>query len=89
MIYTLPIRFDSNINIISNTFPIATCRFSKTNGYDANGIRVTNLVGFDTNDFMKQCPNCGRIMPASIFGLRNMPDGQHDQSNCPDCRSNY
>lgn len=91
MIYTLPIEFDFPIQIKTPQFPPDSCRFSsKVNGYDDEGVRVTNLVGFENGDFLKICPNCNRIFSATHFGLRNMGNGDiRDQSNCPDCRSRY
>lgn len=90
MIYTLPITFDTPIQINTGHFPIKQCQFSKVSGYDSSNVRVTNLVGFNNGDFLKICPNCMRIFSASYFGLRNMGDGSvRDQSNCPECRSRY
>ena len=49
MIYSLPIRFDIPIQNTSGQYPN---RFPQTNGYDNNGVRVTNLVGYENGDFL-------------------------------------
>ena len=102
-----PITFDEKITlffqdgtyIITNIYPTSNsclpCQFSKKiSGYDSSLNRVTNLIGFDGNEFLKQCSraDCSRVLKASDFGPwgRTMANGQHrDQSNCPSCRSNY
>ena len=81
MIYSLPIRFDIPIQNTSGQYPN---RFPQTNGYDNNGVRVTNLVGYENGDFLKICPNCGRTLPSEAFGLRITEN--RDQSWCSDCR---
>lgn len=37
-----------------NLFLITSLSFSKVSGYDGNGLRVTNLVGFFNGDFLKE-----------------------------------
>ncbi|MDU4749756.1 MAG: hypothetical protein E6X86_01850 [Clostridium butyricum] len=107
MLMKYPIKFDENItlffqdgtNIITNVYPTSNsslpCKFSKKiSGYDSSHNRITNLVGFDGIEFLKQCSrsNCCVVLKASDFGPwgRTMANAQHrDQSNCPSCRSNY
>lgn len=85
MIYTLPIRLENGR--VFDTLPSQDVSFTKTSGYDGNGLRVTNIVGYAKGDFLKECPNCGKIKPSEAFGLRKTVDC--DQSNCIDCRCQY
>lgn len=72
------------------------CKFKHlTNGYDSNGNRVTNLVGYDGNEFLKMCSRdtCRKVLLASEFGsggryIKNKLGERilRDQSNCKDCR---
>lgn len=82
MIYTYPISLDNSMTIQST--PASSLHFPKTNGYDGNKTRITNIVGYDNGDFLKVCPNCGKILPSEAFGLRITMD--RDQSWCMDCR---
>lgn len=88
MIYALPVTLGTTVV----KKPLLRGRRLKqmTNGYDANGVRVTNIVGFQKGDFVKVCPHCGRELPASMFGLRYDAQNakQRDQSYCGKCRSN-
>ncbi len=85
MIYTLPVRLEDRQ--IFTSLPTNHISFPKVSGYDGNGLRVTNLVGFSNGDFLKKCPNCGRTKCSEAFGLRETVE--RDQSNCMDCRSQY
>lgn len=84
MIYKLPITLEDGQ--VFESLPITSLSFSKVSGYDGNGLRVTNLVGFSNGDFLKECPNCGQIKYSRYFGLRTTVN--RDQSNCISCRSN-
>lgn len=85
MIYTIPIRLENGQ--VFTTLPSQPVSFTKTSGYDGNGLRVTNIVGYANGDFLKECPKCGRIKPSEEFGLRKTVGC--DQSNCIACRSQY
>ena len=85
MIYTLPVHLEDGQ--VFNALPSHSISFSKTSGSDGNGLRVTNIVGYSNGDFLKKCPNCGRIKSSEAFGLRETVG--RDQSNCMDCRSQY
>lgn len=66
MIYTLPVRLEDGQ--IFTSLPTNHISFPKVSGYDGNGLRVTNLVGFSNGDFLKKCPNCGRTKCSEAFG---------------------
>lgn len=85
MIYTLPVRLEDGQ--IFTSLPTNHISFPQVSGYDGNGLRVTNLVGFSNGDFLKVCPNCGQTKCSEAFGLRETVG--RDQSNCMDCRSRY
>ena len=85
----VPVTFDNRASFSPDG---KSHRWNKINGYDSSGCRITNIVGHDGTDFLKQCSRdgCGVILHAVDFG----PEGRHtngprDQSNCPDCRSGY
>lgn len=64
------------------------------NGYFLNPqnekVRITNFVGYDGQSFLKQCPQCGRIMRLEGFDYSGRYTGEErDQSNCMDCRAQY
>ena len=61
--------------------------FPKTSGYDGDNLRVTNIVGIQNGDFLKECPKCGRAKCSEQFGLRTTVN--RDQSECTDCRGEY
>ena len=52
MIYKLPITLEDGQ--VFESLPITSLSFSKVSGYDGNGLRVTNLVGFFNGDFLKE-----------------------------------
>ncbi len=102
MIIKLPVKFDKQITIIyidgtveeENTFPsnkgLQKCEFKeKISGYDARIYRVTNLVGYNGDEFIKLCPKCGEKLSEIRFGYsgRNSKGGRRDQSQCNECRS--
>lgn len=85
MIYKLPVRLENGRTF---TFlPPENLSFSKTNGYDGDNLRVTNIVGIQNGDFLKECPKCGRVKYSEEFGLRKTVN--RDQSECTDCRGEY
>jgi hypothetical protein len=59
-------------------------------GVDASGGRVTNIVGFDGRELIKQCPKCRKNWPASMYGPSGRPSGgayeRRDQADCHECR---
>lgn len=62
----------------------------KFNGTDADGNRVTNIVGFDGENLEKWCPGCGGIFLSVDFGFEGRatsPDYRRDQSYCNVCRA--
>lgn len=69
--------------------------FDGFSGNDANGNRVTHIVGFDGVDLLKRCtnPDCREIKP-SISGFGEKGRNSHpqkpmrrDQAQCIECRS--
>lgn len=63
--------------------------WEKTNGYDSNGRRITNLVGHNGYQFIKVCPNCECEKPETEFGYDGRDTGEpnrRDQSWCSKCR---
>ncbi len=84
-----PVRFDNGTTFSPDG---NSHSWNKINGYDSTGCRITNIVGHDGHDFLKQCSrdSCGAIMRASYFGPEGRTTNQRrDQSNCTDCRGNY
>lgn len=69
--------------------------FVGVSGFDAEGNRATNIVGFDGKDLLKRCtnPDCFKIKPrAEGFGEKgrctNPKTGmRRDQAQCKVCRS--
>lgn len=88
MIYVLPVTL-SHATVKSPSQK--DCAFKRSNGYDANGVRVTNIVGFRDGDFLKECPHCHDIYPSKMFGLRydSVNCRVRDQSYCKRCRSQH
>lgn len=85
MIYKLPIRLENGQTF---TFlPSGNLSFPKTSGYDGNNLRVTNIVGIQNGDFLKECPKCRCVKCSEEFGLRKTVNS--DQSECLDCRGEY
>lgn len=82
MIYQFPIYLENSMTF--NAPPTKPLHFSKSNGYDGNNMRVTNIVGYCNGDFLKICPRCNSELPSEAFGLR--PTINRDQSWCKDCR---
>ena len=85
MIYKLPIRLENGKSFTS--LPLIDQTFPKTSGYDGTSLRVTNIVGIQNGDFLKECPKCGLIKVSEEFGLRKTVN--RDQSECIDCRGEY
>ena len=69
------------------SLPPTNLSFPKTSGYDGDNLRVTNIVGIQNGDFLKECPKCGRAKCSEQFGLRTTVN--RDQSECTDCRGEY
>lgn len=96
----LPIIFDNSVRIvyfngieeISAVFPgtggLVSCSFDSINGIAADHARVTNLVGFNGQFFLKKCPNCQKVKNTFEFGpMGRTTNGQkRDQSHCIVCR---
>lgn len=69
--------------------------FTGISGFDAEGNRATNIVGFDGKDLLKRCtnPKCFTVKPrAEGFGEKgrstNPKTGmRRDQAQCKVCRS--
>ena len=61
-------------------------------GTNGDGSSLTNIVGFDGEELLKKCTNCGQIKPsASGFGPKGRctdPKGirRRDQAQCIECR---
>ena len=87
MIYCLPVELAETT--VSKPLKRGRTFKKMSNGYDANGVRVTNIIGFRKGDFLKVCPCCGNSFPASAFGLRydSRNAKMRDQSYCSACRS--
>lgn len=89
MIICPPVTFDDGVTFTpdgtSHTWPIRS-------GYDAQNHRVTNLVGHNGVQFIKNCPHCNRNLPETDFGYAGRDTGEErrrDQSNCTQCRARY
>lgn len=70
--------------------------FGGLSGYDENGDRFTNIVGFNGSDLLKRCTNKScreKIMPSTLgfgaSGRNSYPkkDMRRDQSQCIECRN--
>jgi hypothetical protein len=69
--------------------------FEGLSGNDANGDRVTHIVGFNGADLLKKCTNkdCRKIKPAiEGFGEKGRNSNpkrsmRRDQAQCIDCRT--
>lgn len=85
MIYKLPVRLENGLTFTS--LPLADQTFPKTSRFDGTSLRVTNIVGIQNGDFLKECPKCGRAKVSVEFGLRRTVN--RDQSECIDCRGEY
>jgi len=85
VIYTLPVKFENGQTF--DSLPAKNLSFPKTSGYDGNNLRVTNIVGVQNGDFLKECPKCRRVKCSEEFGLRKTVN--RDQSECTECRSEY
>ena len=85
MIYKLPITLENGKTFTS--LPLIDQTFAKTSGYDGTNLRVTNIVGIQNGNFLKECPKCGRAKISEEFGLRKTVN--RDQSECIDCRGEY
>jgi hypothetical protein len=84
-----PITLDNGKVIHPNGTQLS---FSESNGYDARGRRITNLVGHDGTHYMKRCPNCRKVKPEIDFGYDGRDTGEptrRDQSWCTQCRGSY
>jgi len=94
-----PISLENDIVIYGNEAPFMISNdpaFKGVSGFDTNGNRATNIVGFDGKDLLKKCtnPKCKEpIKPReSGFGSEgrctNKNTGmRRDQAQCIECRS--
>ena len=55
MIYKLPVRLEDGQTFTS--LPPTNLSFPKTSGYDGDNLRVTNIVGIQNGDFLKNALN--------------------------------
>lgn len=79
-----------NVSVINSTITISAFTMDMSSGYDANGYRVTNIVGFNGHELLKHCPRCNRAKPTTKFGYSGrVTTSTRDQSECNDCRSGY
>ena len=91
-----PVKLEDGTTICGNEKPFLISRnddFIGVKGNDANGSRVTNIVGFDGVSLLKRCTNCGEVKPsADGFGAEgrctNKTTGmRRDQAQCKQCRA--
>lgn len=93
-----PVRLDNDVVITGNEAPFMindAPDYDGESGKDANGDRVTHIVGFNGYDLLKRCtnPNCRRIKPgAEGFGEQgrnSYPKNpmRRDQAQCKECRA--
>lgn len=75
----------NNVAVIDSTITIRPFFMSKSNGYDSNNSRITNVVGFDGTNLLKLCPNCSNTRTTNEFGESGR--GSRDQSHCNICRA--
>ncbi len=91
MLVAFPVTLEDGTVIYGNEEPFEFEEGRRLNGVDADGNRITNIVGFDKPELLKWCPHCEEILVASDFGPegRPIPDSQRrrDQSWCLRCRS--
>lgn len=79
-----------NINVINSFIARMPFTMPMSSGYDFNGNRITNIVGFDGTYLLKWCPSCQIIKPTISFGwIGRVTNGRRDQSECNDCRGSY
>ena len=95
----LVINTENELVIKGNEEPFildAAPTFPGVSGFDANGNRATNIVGFDGQDLLKKCtnPKCEKpIKPreegfGSAGRCTNTRTGmRRDQAQCKACRS--
>lgn len=80
----------TNVSVIDSSITIMNFTMDISSGYDANGHRITNIVGFNGNELLKYCPSCGYIKPSTSFGWNGrVTTSRRDQSECNECRSSY
>ena len=93
-----PVKLDNGLVIDGNekSFIISSDpEFDGVSGNDANGDRVTHIVGFDGIDLLKICTNlgCRQIKPsAEGFGEKGRNSNpkrplRRDQAQCIECRA--
>lgn len=80
----------NNIHIIDSSITIMPFTMPISSGYDSTDARITNIVGFDGTNLLKQCPSCGLQKPTTEFGWSGrVTSGRRDQSECSNCRASY
>lgn len=94
-----PVSLENGIVINGNEAPFMISddpAYKGVSGYDADGNRATNIVGFDGSDLLKKCTNSKCKKPIkhreSGFGSEgrctNKKTGmRRDQAQCKNCRS--
>ena len=79
-----------NVSIIDSSITTMAFTMDMSSGYDANGNRITNIIGFDGSELLKYCPSCEYIKPSTDFGWSGrVTTSRRDQSECNHCRSSY
>lgn len=90
MIVRFPVVLDNGRVINGNEKPFEFGDGQRHNGTDADGNRVTNIVGFDGEYLLKWCPHCEEVKISLDFGPEGRPDSdqlhRRDQSWCLVCR---
>lgn len=94
-----PIKLDNGMVVNGNEAPFMISNdpdFKGVTGFDADGNRATNIVGFDGQDLLKKCTNLDCEDPIKPrengFGSNgrctNARTGmRRDQAQCKVCRS--
>lgn len=86
-----PVKLDNGQIIHGDEEPFEFKIEERLSGYDADGNRITNIVGFDGEYLLKWRPHCEQVLLSIDFGPEGRPssDPQHrrDQSYCMVCRA--
>lgn len=81
MLVSFPVKLENGTVIRGNEEPFRFEQGQKFNGNDAQGNRITNIVGFDGEYIEKWCRNCGGIFLSIDFGIEGRatsPDYRRD-----------
>lgn len=79
-----------NVNVIDSNITTSAFTMDMSSGYDDDGDRITNIVGYNGHELLKYCHSCRCEKPTTQFGYSGrVTTSNRDQSQCNDCRSSY